>query len=143
MPASEVRGTGVRSNRAVSIILWVLQALSALMFLVAALGKFAGAPESVGSFAALGAPDWIRYAVGILEVVGVVALLIPPLCGLAALGFTLLMIGAVLTQVFAVGAGWTLPLVLLIIVAVIAWGRWPRTVRLIDRFRAGSRRAAG
>jgi putative oxidoreductase len=131
----------VRSNRAVSIILWVVQALTALMFLFAALGKFSGVPASVGSFNALGAPDWVRYLVGGLEVIGAVVLLIPPLCGLAALAFGLLMVGAVLTQVFAVGAGWTLPLVMLIIVAIIAWGRWPRTGSLIERLRprAGTR----
>lgn len=127
--------SGLRGHRAVSIILWVLQAVAALIFLFAALGKFSGAPESVASFAALGAGDWLRYAVGVAEVIGAVALLVPPLSGAAALAFTLLMVGAVLTQVLAVGAGWTLPLGLLVLVVIIAWGRWPRTARLIARIR--------
>lgn len=130
--------SGVRGHRAVSIVLWVFQAVAALIFLLAALGKFSGAPESVASFDALGAGVWLRYTVGVAEVIGAVTLLIPPLCGAAALAFSLLMIGAVLTQVLAVGAGWTLPLGLLVLVVIIAWGRWPRTARLIARIRTGA-----
>lgn len=132
----------LRTRRPVSIILWILQGLAAVIFLFAALGKFTGVPQSVASFHALGIGDWLRYVVGILEVIGLIALLIPTLCGLAALALTLLMIGATLTQVFAVGTDWVLPLVTLIIVAIIAWGRWPRTIALIDRLRPADRRSA-
>ena len=63
-----------------------------------------------------------RYAVGLVELAGGVGLLIPRLCGLAALGVTALLVGATVTNVAIDVAPW-LPLVLLLVAATVAYVR--------------------
>ncbi|MFD0471445.1 DoxX family protein [Nonomuraea thailandensis] len=87
------------------IVLWILQIAGAGFFVMAALGKFAGAEPSVSTFEAIGLGDWFRIAVGVLEVAGAVALLVPRLAGVAALALAGLMAGAVLTEAFVSGEG--------------------------------------
>jgi uncharacterized membrane protein len=83
----------------------------------------------------LGTPG--MYAIGVCEVLGAVALLVPILCGLAALAQILLMIGAVTYTVILFGGGpiLILPVVTLIAVSVIAWARRDRTIALVGRVR--------
>ncbi|MFI6291348.1 DoxX family protein [Nonomuraea sp. NPDC050790] len=119
-----------------SIGLWILQVVTAAAFLMAALGKFAGAEPAASTFEAIGLGDWLRHLVGVLEVAGVIGLLVPPLTGLAALAFVALMIGATIVQVVVVGGGAFLPLVLLALCLVIAWGRRDSTVRLWSDLRS-------
>jgi uncharacterized membrane protein YphA (DoxX/SURF4 family) len=120
----------LRKRRAHTIALWVLQVLAAGFFLLAAGAKLTGAEPSASTFEAIGWGDWFRNLVGVLEIAGVVALLVPLLAGLAALAFTVLMAGAVATEAFVTGGGVVMPLVLLVVSAVIAWGRRDSIVRL-------------
>lgn len=110
-------------SRTGNVALWVLQGIAALAFLLAAMGKFTGAEQIVASFEAIGFGVWFRYLIGVLEVAGAVALLVPRLSGVAALAFVGLMVGATIVQLFVVGSGVAAPLVTLLLVAVIAWGR--------------------
>jgi putative oxidoreductase len=73
-------------GRAVTIALWALQALLALMFAMAGLAKVFGDPAMVQMFATIGIGQWFRYVVGALEFSGAVGVLLPRLSGLAALG---------------------------------------------------------
>jgi uncharacterized membrane protein YphA (DoxX/SURF4 family) len=109
---------------------WVLQALLALEFVMAGLAKVFGDPAMVEMFATIGIGQWFRYVVGMLELAGAVGVLIPRLSGLAALGLVGLMAGATLTNVLVLGTSPLLPIVLLVVSAVVAWGRWPRTKSL-------------
>ncbi|MCF6472599.1 DoxX family membrane protein [Nonomuraea sp. MG754425] len=111
-------------------VMWVLQIVVAGVFVVAALGKFAGAEPSASTFAAIGLGDWFRILIGVLEVAGVVGLLVPRLAGLAGLALAGLMAGAVLTEAFVSGGGVVLPLILLVLCLVIAWGRRQNTALL-------------
>jgi putative oxidoreductase len=113
--------------------LWVLQVMAAGTFLMAAMGKFTGAEPSASTFAAIGLGDWFRYLVAVLEVAGAVALLVPPLSGAAGLALAVMMVGAVATEAFVSGGPIAFPLVLLVMCAVIAWGRGDRTMRLWER----------
>ncbi|TYB57918.1 DoxX family protein [Nonomuraea sp. PA05] len=97
---------------------------------MAALGKFAGAEPSVSTFEAIGFGDWFRVLVGVLEVAGAVALLVPRLAGVAGLALAGLMAGAVVTEAFVSGGGVVLPLGLLVLCLVVAWGRRRETERL-------------
>ncbi|MFI6390668.1 DoxX family protein [Nonomuraea sp. NPDC050547] len=119
-----------------TIGLWILQVVTAAAFLLAALGKFADAEPAASTFDAIGAGDWLRYLVGALEVAGVIGLLVPPLTGLAALAFAALMAGATLIQLLVMGGGAFLPLVLLALSLVIAWGRWSSTAKLWSALRS-------
>jgi uncharacterized membrane protein YphA (DoxX/SURF4 family) len=109
--------------RPVNVALWVLQGVLALQFAAGGLAKLAGAPELVELFASIGAGQWLRYVVGALEVAGAVGLLVPRLWRLAALGLAALMVGATVTNLFVIHERPWLPVGLLLVAAVIAWGR--------------------
>lgn len=51
---------------------------------------------------------------------------------LAALGLVCLMVGATLTNLFVLGTSPLLPVGLLVVSALVAWGRWPRTRNLLS-----------
>jgi putative oxidoreductase len=76
----------------------------------------------VEMFATIGMGQWFRYVVGALEIAGAVGVLIPRLSGLAALGLVCLMEGATATNVLVLGASPLLPIGLLLVSAVVAWG---------------------
>ncbi|WP_063780918.1 DoxX family protein [Nonomuraea sp. SBT364] len=116
-----------------SAALWVLQVVAAGWFVMSALAKFGGAEPAASTFEAIGWGDWFRYLVGVLEVAGAVALLVPRLAGLAGLAFVGLMAGAAVTEAFVSGGGVVLPLALLVVSAVIAWGRRRSTAKLLRR----------
>jgi uncharacterized membrane protein YphA (DoxX/SURF4 family) len=111
------------ASRPVNLALWALQAVLALQFAAGGLAKLAGSPELVELFAAIGAGQWLRYVVGALEVAGAIGLLVPRLSGLAALGLAALMVGATVTNLFVIHESAWLPVGLLLVAAVIAWGR--------------------
>jgi len=120
-------------GRALNIALWVLQVLLAVQFMMAGIVKVVGDPAMVEMFATIGIGQWFRYLVGALEISGAVGVLIPRLSGLAALGLVCLMVGATLTNLFVLGASPLLTLVLLLVSALVAWGRWPRARALLTR----------
>jgi uncharacterized membrane protein len=115
-------------RRPADVALWVLQGLLAVTYLAVAMPKLTAQPAAVTGFADIGFSTTGMYVIGVLEVAGAVALLIPRLCGLAALAFVGLMIGAVTVTVLHLGAGATiLPGTLLVLVAIVAWARRDRT----------------
>jgi putative oxidoreductase len=135
---SETRAVSAPTRRrALTIALWALQALLALVFAMAGQAKVFGDQAMVEMFAAIGVGQWFRYAVGALELAGAVGVLIPRLSGLAALGLLCLMAGATLTNVLVLGASPLLPIGLLVVSALVAWGRWPRTRTLFTNRRTG------
>ena len=103
--------------------LWVVQVLLAASFVMAALPKVSGDPAMVDMFGTIGAGQWLRYVVGGLELVGAIGLLVPRLCGPAALGLAGLMVGATVTNVSVLGASPAIPIAYLLIAAVIVWFR--------------------
>jgi uncharacterized membrane protein YphA (DoxX/SURF4 family) len=119
-----------QAARATNVALWSLQAVLAFQFAGGGLLKLTGSPEMVELFAAVGAGQWLRYMVGTLEVAGAVGLLVPRLSGLAALGLAGLMVGATATNLFVLGESPWLPIGLLLVSALIAWGRRSRTKAL-------------
>ena len=125
-----------RRGRAMNIVLWVLQVLLALMFVMAGLSKVFGDSTMVEMFATIGIGQWFRYVVGALEIGGAIGVLISRLSGLAALGLVCLMVSATLTNVLVLGASPLLPIVLLIVSALVAWGRWTRTRALLDTLKS-------
>ncbi|MGQ0774856.1 MAG: DoxX family protein [Pseudonocardiales bacterium] len=105
-----------------NIILWVLQVLVAALFLFAGVTKLIGVADMVALFDEIGFGQWFMYLTGALEVIGAVALLVPRFIALGALLLAGVMVGAVITN-FALGEN-PLPAVILVVVtAIIAWGR--------------------
>ena len=90
---------GVRPRRRLSTLLWAPQILMAAFFVfVAAAPKLTGSHQSVHEFGLIGAGQWFRYLVGIIEVAGAIGLLVPGLAGLAAAWLAADMVGATITN---------------------------------------------
>jgi putative oxidoreductase len=115
------------TSKAANIGLWILQILLAAMFLMAGFSKLSGAPEMVGLYEKIGIGQWFRYATGIIEVGSAILLLIPRFAGIGGLLLIGTMIGAIATHLFIVGGSPLLPIILLVIAGIIAYGRVNRT----------------
>lgn len=129
---SEITSPSVKTqprNRAWNVVLWILQAVAAAGFVLAAAGKLTSDPQVMATFHTIGLGPWFRYLLATLEMLGAAALLIPRLIGLAALAFVALMVGAVLTQV-ATGGGLAMALFMFVLSMLIAWGRRHSTRQL-------------
>jgi len=118
-----------------NVALWIIQVLLALLFL------FAGGTKLVMSFEAMramGSPNQIflpglliRF-IGVCEVLGALGLILPGLLRiwpgltpLAAIGLVIIMIGAtVLTFVGDGVAPAVFPMVVVFLLAFVAYGRW-------------------
>ncbi|WP_431944863.1 DoxX family protein [Micromonospora marina] len=116
--------------------LWALQGVLGVFLVVASAGpKLFGEANAVQTFEDMGAAPWFRYLVGLLELAGGIALLVPRLAGLAAVGLALLMVGAAVTQAFILHGGALVltPVVLFALFVFIAWGRRDSIRRLLRR----------
>ena len=120
---------------AVNRTLWVVQVLVAVQFAAGGLLKVTGDGAMVDLFDEIGAGQWLRYVVGTLEISGAIGLLIPRLCGLAALGLAALMAGAIVTNLFIIEEDVLIPIVILLMSALIARGRWPQIEYLIGKLK--------
>lgn len=122
------------SRRGMNIALWILQVQLAALFVYAALPKLLAEPQIVAGFAELGLGVVGMYLVGVAELVGGIALLVPRTAGLSALAFVGLMTGAVVVTWMTFGAGMiVLPVGAAVMSAVVAWGRRSSTAALLRR----------
>lgn|SRR5262245_4128361 len=117
-------------------VLWVIQVFGAMLLFMTASVKLSGSEQVIEMFAAVGMGQCARYVTGIIELASAILLLIPTLSGIGALLLVATMIGAILMQVFIIGGNPALPIVLLMIATVVAWGRKATTLRLIWRTRS-------
>jgi uncharacterized membrane protein YphA (DoxX/SURF4 family) len=131
--SSTVAASRTGTGNAANIALWVLQVAGAAMFAMAGFAKLSGAPEMVGLFDAIGGGQWFRYVTGALEVGGALLLLVPRLAGVGALLLAGVMAGAIVTHLAVIGGSAAFPLVLLVTVLVVAFGRRDRTRALLGR----------
>lgn len=97
-----------------------LRYLLALTYLMAAVGKLTSAEEAVALFSGLPVGAWFRYAVGMVELVGV-ALLLTSRVAAAALLLGPLMAGAIIAHLGGVPGEPLVPAVLLGLLATLAW----------------------
>jgi len=137
---SETPGAPTTRGRVLGIALWALQALLALTFAMAGLAKMGGDQAMVEMFATIGVGQWFRYVVGTLELASAAGVMIPRLSGLAALGLIGLMAGATATNVLVLGASPLLPIALLVVSALVVWGRWSQIRILFMNREAGRSR---
>ena len=74
-------------SRLIGRLLWAGQILMAAFFVfVAAAPKLTRSHQEVHEFALIGAGQWFRFFVGVIELAGAIGLLTPWLAGLAAAG---------------------------------------------------------
>lgn len=126
---------GVARGRAMNVTLWVGQVLFAVLFAFAGVVKLVGLQAEVDAFTQIGLGQWFRYVTGALELAGAIGLLIPRLCGLAALGLVGVMVGAVITHltVLPPAAFALFPAAFGVVLGLIAWARWPQTKALTGK----------
>src|SRR5258707_4377698 len=123
-----------------NIVLWIIQALLALLFL------FAGGTKltmSIEQMRAMGPPNQVLLPgllikfIGVCEVLGALGLILPGLfrirpglTPLAAAGLIIIMVGAIVSTLMSgVVAPALLPLVTLILLAFVAYGRMKQSPR--------------
>ncbi len=113
------------TGRGKTIAVWVLSALLAALFLYAGVPKILGTGEAPEHFAHWGYPAWFCVLIGLVEVAGGVALLVPPIAFYAAGMLGVVMIGAIYTHLIKAAPGVPIPTVCLILLALIAYLRRP------------------
>ena len=117
------REESTRRSRVTAGVLWSLQIVSAIVFLMAGGSKLAGVPMMVQIVGVIGIGQWFRYVTGTIEVVSAVLLLIPSVAAYGAAALAVTMIGAIVTHLFIVGGSPLVPIVLLASTVTIAWAR--------------------
>ena len=115
-----------------NIALWIVQALLAILFLFAGGMKLITPIEEMIKQMPIALPSWLVWFIGITEVLGGIGIILPwllrirpTLTPLAAVGLVILMIGA---TVYTLAAGDVasalIPLVVGLLCAFVAYGRW-------------------
>jgi uncharacterized membrane protein YphA (DoxX/SURF4 family) len=112
-----------RRRRVGRHVLTVLRVLLAIQFAVGGLMKLGGAESMTTLFANIGAGQWLRYLVGVLEIAGAVGLLAPRVAGVAAVGLAALMIGALVTRAVVLAGTPVIEAAFLFATAAIAYDR--------------------
>jgi putative oxidoreductase len=121
--------TRAPSARAALTTAWVFQGIGAFLFLYAGWGKVTGSnAAAVAAFEQLGTGEWFLVTVGLLELIGAVALLVPALAGLAALCLATLTLGAVVVELFVLDGGNPLPALVCFAVTTVVTVLRRRTV---------------
>ncbi len=118
-------------GRVANKVLWVVQVVVGIDFIIGGSLKLGGARVMVDLFTRIGSGQWFRYLVGLLELAGGIGMFIPALAGLAALGLSALLAAAAFTNVIVIDDPPWVPLIWLVIASVIAWRRWPQTKALL------------
>jgi putative oxidoreductase len=120
-------GRGRTARNAAS---WVLSVLLALVFLTTGVEKLVGGETPWIPAAAMQTyPSWFRIVVGVLEVAGAVALLIPAYANLAGVALAIAMAAAVYTHLVQGQPGALIPFSLLIALLLVLWLRNPGWIR--------------
>ena len=117
-----------------NIVVWILQIALALQFLKNGYALFTD--DFVKKFDDIGFGQWFRYFTGVLEIGTAIGLLIPRVCGIAALGLAGIMGGAALTEFFLVTNGGlddaAMPLLFMVWALVIAAYRREQIFGLLE-----------
>jgi DoxX. len=112
-------------------ILWIVQILLALLFLLAGSMKFIMSVEDMNAQSKIPLPGLFIHFIGVCEILGAIGLILPwllkirpGLTPLAASGLVIIMMGAVVITVAGGDiAPAILPAVLGLLAAFVAWGR--------------------
>jgi uncharacterized membrane protein YphA (DoxX/SURF4 family) len=113
-----------RARAVNDFVVWTLSVILAGVFLLAGIPKVLGtAPVGFQAAAMHGFPSGIRVVIGLVEVLCAVGLLIPSTATVAAGCLALLMVPAAATQYMSGESGLWVPLVVLLMLAFVAWRR--------------------
>ena len=116
-----------------NVALWIVQALLAVVFIFSGVMKFLMSVEEMTQQIPI--PGWFLHFIGVCEILGGIGLVLPSLLRirpgltpLAAAGLVIIMIGAVIVTIMTGDVMMALiPLVVGILAAFVAYGRWRLT----------------
>ncbi|MGW1719384.1 DoxX family protein [Streptomyces sp. NPDC002156] len=130
-------GSGSARGRRAWIALRALQVVLALFYgFASALPKLIAHPSAAESFDKLGWGSAGMYTIGLLELAGAVALLIPVLQSVAATALGALMVGAFVVQIAVFDGQYAAtPLILILPLTLIAWARRGHNAELLRLLR--------
>ncbi len=119
-------------KKSLLITLWSCRIIVSLILLQTLYFKFSAHPESVLLFTKLGVEPWGRIALGCIELVVGIGLLIPRMSLLASFGATGILSGAIVTHLAVIGIEsngdggqlFFMALVAFIAAAVAFWTQW-------------------
>jgi putative oxidoreductase len=114
------------ASKTANLAIWILQVLTAIVFLMAGAAKLSGQPMMVEEFGRLGVGQWLRYFTGGLEVGAALLLLAPRLAAVGAFLLVCTMLGAITAHLIKLGGSPAVPIALLLCNLIIAWGRKSR-----------------
>jgi len=122
-----------KSGKKMNVLLWVVQGLLALVFLVAGGSKLIMPIEEMTKQIAFPGP-FLRF-LGVAEILGAIGLLLPGLLRirpgltpLAAVGLAIITVGATVVTLRTGGGALALfPFVVAVLSAFVAYGRWQPT----------------
>ena len=121
----------------------MIQVFGAVLFFLGGFAKLAGDEQMVQKFAAIGIGQWLRYVTGLIDVASAILLLIPVLSGIGALLVVPIMIGVIVTHIVIIGGSPALPIGLLIIASIVAWGRRETTNAFLRSFMSSTHNGQG
>lgn len=110
-------------DKALNIILWIVQLGLALVFVASGVNKLAGHPDMIALFDTVGLGQWFRYVTGIFEVAGAVMLVLPMSRFIGAGLLACVMVGAIATHLFVLHNSPALPVILFALLLFVLWGR--------------------
>ena len=110
---------------------WIVQGVVAAAFLAAGAAKLAGAAAMVALFDQIGVGQWFRYATGLVEVVGALALIYPGLASIGGVWLGGTMVFAVLTHLVVLHTSPVPAIVLGVLNALIVYLRRDELVSLL------------
>ncbi len=113
--------TTLNSPRILTISIWVLRILVALMFLAAATMKLTSQPMMVAEFEQVGLGQWFRFLTGGLELIGAIAVLVPRTSILGALLLLLVDAGAFVAQIAVLHMDWVHTIVIGAVIALLIY----------------------
>jgi uncharacterized membrane protein YphA (DoxX/SURF4 family) len=115
-----------------SVILWILQVLLALLFIFAGVMKFVMSVEEMNAHATVALPGLLLHFIGVCEVLGGIGVILPSvlrikprLTPLAAVGLAIITAGAtVLNLMGPMRAMAAYPFAVCLLCLFVAYGRW-------------------
>ena len=105
----------VNISKTKTIALWSIIVLTAAAFGSAGIGKIIGAVDVTPMLTEMGLPSWVHYLIGPAELAGAVGLLIRKLSAAAAIGLTVIMVGAIYGHVLFTPLVQALPAIMLLV----------------------------
>ena len=113
-------------------VTWILSIVLAIVFLATGIAKLTGASTFYIQAATMrGFPSWIRVVVGLVEIGGAIALLIPRAAVFGAVTLAILMFPAAATQHMSGQNGFWVPVVVFILLYCVVWLRSPELIHTV------------